>query len=118
MSRIFNKKKLNTWDNRSIFHYAGSVKEGTEIFYGSGQHTAVRASVYERMLKHFEGRTVDCGTSRTNPQLDSLGKWIQENVIKRSLASYVGAILVSEDYARKRGSKIEFLGGKGNAGKR
>jgi hypothetical protein len=102
-------KSLKTWAEGSSFNYEGSVKEGTKIFYGSGQKTLVEASVYERMLKHFRGRTVDCGTSRDNPQLDSLGEWIQENVIKRSLSSYVGAILVSEGYAIKRGSKIEFL---------
>ncbi len=79
------------------------------IFYGNGRETFVSAATYERMLKHFGGRTVYCGTSRTNPQLDSLGEWIQENVVKRSLASYVGAILVSEGYAVKRGSRIEFL---------
>jgi hypothetical protein len=102
-------KKLGTWDNRSIFKYSGSVKEGTRIFYGTGRETYVSASVYERMLKHFGGRTVDCGTSRTYPQLGSLGEWIQDNVVKRSLSSYVGAILVSEGYAKTNGSRIEFL---------
>jgi hypothetical protein len=102
-------KTLDTWDRRSEFSYKGSVKKGTTILYGSGQSTFVSSSTYDRMLSHFSGRTVDCGTSRTNPQSGSLGEWIQENVIKRSLASYVGAILVSEGYALKKGSRIRFL---------
>jgi hypothetical protein len=102
-------KKLGTWDNRSNFKYVGSVKEGTKIFYGSGFSKFVSAAIYEDMLGHFAKRTVDCGTSRTNPQLDSLGEWLKENVSKTALASYVGAILVSEGYAVKKGSRIEFL---------
>ena len=51
---------------------------------------------------------MDCGTSRTDPQLGSLGEWLKEKVSKTATASYVGAILVNEGYAKKRGSRIEF----------
>ncbi len=96
MSKISEPRGINTWDNRSFFDYNGSVKQGTMICYGTGRRTFVSASIYEEMLKHFGGKTVDCGTSRSYPQVGSLGEWIQENLVKRTLASYVGAILVRE----------------------
>jgi len=102
-------KTLKTWDGRSTFSFRGTVKEGNRIFYGSSRATTVTSVDYANLLKHFSGRIVDCGTSRTNPQLGSLGEWLQENVTKTAIASYVGAILVSEGYARKLKSKIEFL---------
>ena len=84
------------------------MKEGTLILYGSGFSKEVSARDYERMLAHFRGRTVYCGVSRGNPPPDSLGKWLQENVCKTAIASYVGAILVNEDYAKKKCDEIEF----------
>jgi hypothetical protein len=104
-----NEKKLPTWDNRSEFKYLGSAKTGTWLEYGDNRSSEVTANDYELLLKHFGGRTVDCVTSRTFPQKGSLGEWLQTNVEKRTIASYVGAILVNEGYARKLGSKIEFL---------
>ena len=85
------------------------MKEGTIIFYGSGYSKFLTAAIYEKMLRHFIGRIVDCGTSRTNPQKGSLGEWLTENVSKTALASYVGAILVREGYSVKRGRRMEFL---------
>ena len=110
MSKINGLEKLNTWDNRSSFQYNGSAQEGTLIFYRKWWKTNVSAGTYEKMLQHFGKRIVDCGTSRTAPQLGSLGEWLKENVSKTATASYVGAILVSEGYAEKNGSRIEFLG--------
>ena len=101
-------KNIGTWDGRSTFSYRGSVGEGTRIFYGTSQKIFVSSAIYEMMLNHFKGRIVDCGTSRTNPQLGSLGEWLKENLSKTALASYVGAILVKEGYAYKKGSKIKF----------
>ena len=38
-----------------------------------------------------------------------LGEWLEKNICKPSIASYVGAILVSEGFATKKGSLLEFL---------
>ncbi len=108
MAKILGLKKLETWGERSSFRYTGSVKEGTGIFYGSKFKIRITANMYEDLLKKFKGRTVDCGTSRTSPPLGSLGEWLKENVSKTAIASYVGAILVNEGYAKKRKSQIEF----------
>ncbi len=102
-------KTLSTWDCHSRFCYAGSVKEGTLILYGAGFSKEVSASVYRRMLAHFAGRTVCCETSRDVPQPNSLGMWLAENVSNATIASFVGAILVSEGYAKKRCNEIEFF---------
>jgi hypothetical protein len=109
LNKVGELKKLNTWGNRSSFEYKGSVKEGTIIFYGSGHSKFLKAAIYKKMLRHFVGRIVYCGTSRTDPQKGSLGEWLKANVSKTALASYVGAILVREGYAVKRGNRIEFL---------
>ena len=101
-------KTLKTWDRRSRFRYKGSVKEGTLILYGNGFSKEISAPIYERMLTYFKKRTVYCGTSQDNPQTDTLGMWLEENVSKAAIASYVGAILVSEGYAKKRCNEIEF----------
>lgn len=47
------------------------------------------------------GRTVNIGTFRTNPPNDSIGKWLQDNVIKTAIASYVWSILIREGHAKK-----------------
>jgi hypothetical protein len=52
---------------------------------------------------------VDIGTSRTDPPRGSVGEWLQLNVSKRAIASYVGPILIAEGYAEKAGRpKIGF----------
>jgi hypothetical protein len=109
MSHNSELKTLKTWAGFSTFSFRGTVKEGTKIFYGSNQTFTITSGEYFNLLNHFSGRIVDCGTSRTNPQSGSLGEWLQKNVTKIAIASYVGAILVSEGYARKLKSKIGFL---------
>ena len=101
-------KTLHTWDCHSRFCYAGSVKEGTLILYGGGFSKEIPASVYQRMIAQFSGRTVCCETSRSSPKSGSLGMWLGENVSNAAVASFVGAILVSEGYAKKRCNEIEF----------
>jgi len=101
--------RLTTWAGRSSFEYAGSVKAGTTIKYGRGFTIKVSATDYSRLLNFFAGSTVEIGTSRTNPPADSLGRWLQANVTKTAIASYVGPILINEGYAVKVGqSQIRF----------
>jgi hypothetical protein len=95
--------KLATWADRSSFEYAGSVKAGTTIKYGRGFTIKVSASDYSRLLNFFSGSTVEIGTSRTNPPTDGLGRWLQANVTKTAIASYVGPILINNGYAVKVG---------------
>jgi len=100
--------ELLTWGGRSRFSYTGSVCDGTNITYGSGFTIFISADHYQRLLNHFKGRRVPCGTSRTNPPRGSLGEWLMTNITRTAIASYVGAILVHEGYATKVGSDIEF----------
>lgn len=69
----------------------------------------VTAEQYTRLLHHFRGRTVSIGTSRDNPPIGSVGRWLQGNVTRTAIASYVGPILVAEGYAEKIGSDIRFI---------
>jgi hypothetical protein len=79
------------------------VIEGTRIIYGTEPYECFfQANDYEDLLEHFEGKTVKCGTSRTNPPQGSLGKWLQTNVCKTALASYVAPVLMKELYAKKK----------------
>lgn len=101
-------KTLNTWAGRSSFSYSGNVKTGTKINYGSKYTVTIKKEDYEKLLSEFKGKKIPCGTSRDNPPEGSLGSWLQTNVTKTATASYVGAILVSEGYASKKGSTIVF----------
>jgi len=103
-------KELATWAGGSCFEYDGCVKVGTAIHFGKcGKwKQRVTAEQYARLLGHFRGRTVDIGTSRDNRPEGSVGEWLQKYVCETAIASYVGAILVEEGYARRDGSKIQF----------
>lgn len=103
-------KTLDTWRGKSEFSYSGTVKDGTVIQYGSGHQIPVSSSEYQQLLDHFHGLEVDMGTSRDTPQKGSVGEWLQLNVTKTAIASYVGPILIEEGYAVKGGisSRIRF----------
>ena len=94
------RKRLPTWAGRSSFEYTGSVATGTEIWYGRKPYRQrISAAHYSALLTHFSGATVGIGTSRTSPTPGSVGEWLQANVTKTAMASYVGPILLHEGYA-------------------
>ena len=104
-------RTLPTWAFRSEFRYGGSVKEGVTIRYGNGFSLAqhITAQQFRDLLDYFRGRTVNIGTSRTTPPPGSVGEWLQTNVTKIAMASYVGPILINENYATKvEGPMIKF----------
>jgi len=92
-----------TWAGRSSFEYSGSVETGTEIIYGKGWKANVSAEKYIGLRRHFMGRIVPVGTSRTDPPVGSLGEWLQTNVTLTQIVSYVAPILVVEGYAERVG---------------
>jgi len=106
-------KTLQTWAGRSSFVYDGSVSQGTEIRYGKDHRWRLNISreQYEALLKYFKNRTVNIGTSRTDPPLGSVGEWLQNNVTLTATASYIGPILIHEGYAERVStpSKIRFV---------
>jgi len=104
-------KELDTWAKKSKFAYEGSVKTGTLIRYGKDKKYRINVSKekYAKLLKYFSSNTVDIGTSRDTAPAGSLGDWLQNNVTKTAIASYVGPILLNEGYAKKIGkSQIQF----------
>ena len=108
------RKKLQTWAGRSKFEYSGSVKSGTDIYFGeaSRYHEFISSEKYQMLLDYFKGRTVSIGTSRTSPPNGSAGIWLKENVSRTVLASYVGPILLDEGYAKRidgESDMIQFL---------
>ena len=104
---------LKTWGSRSDFQYEGSVTEGTLIRYGRdhGREQSVSAAQFEALLAHFRGQVAEMGTARADPDEDSLSNWLREQVMRTTIASHVGAILVSEGYAERgpTASQIRFL---------
>lgn len=103
-------KTLRTWAGKSQFTYSGSVTQGTKINFGSGYSVTIGANKYSDLLSHFKCRTVAIGTIRTDPPRGSVGEWLQKNVTKTAIASYVGAILISEQYAANVGdAQIRFI---------
>ena len=104
-------RTLPTWTGRSEFAYGGSVKEGVTVKYGNGFSYTQKMSAqqFRNLLDYFRGRTVNIGTSRTTPPPGSVGEWLQVNVTKIAMASYVGPILINENYATKvAGPLIRF----------
>lgn len=102
---------LPTWTGKSHFKYEGSVGKGTQIWFGKNEHPlTVSAAQYTRLLDHFKGQEVAVGTSRDKPQPGSLGEWLQKNVTRTAIASYLAPILVTERYARRvtDQTKIKF----------
>ena len=96
------RKTLPTWAGISEFEYSGSVATGTEILYGTKRNRKrIAAAQYRTLLRAFKGARVGIGTSRTNPTPGSVGEWLQANVTKTAVASYVGPILLEEGYAER-----------------
>lgn len=93
----------NTWGGKSTFTYVGSVQTGTDIAYGQGQAVHVSGAQYKALRDHFLGRVVPVGLSRTLASNNSLGAWLQENITRTAIASYVAPILVIEGYAERVG---------------
>jgi hypothetical protein len=94
-------KILPTWAGESKFEYDGSVTTGTTIHYGKDfkYKAKVLEGQYSALLRYFKGQTVDIHTSRDKDKNKSLGSWLQENVTRTAIASYVGSILIDEDCA-------------------
>jgi hypothetical protein len=98
MGDYLMRTKLSTSSGRSKFEFEGSISGGTQLYYGVGQKTTVTKEQYQRLLSEFKGRTVKIGTSRCETPEGSLGEWINDNIQRRSLASYIVPILEKEGY--------------------
>jgi len=108
------EKELRTWRKEKdiSFSYIGSIRQGTMITYGTGRQFIMCKHEYKALLDHFQGQTVNIGTSRDNPPPGSVGEWLQLNVTKTAIASYVGPILIHEGYAEHAGgAELRFLFG-------
>jgi hypothetical protein len=90
---------LDTWGGRSTFDYDWCVLAGTTIRYGKGSEITVTVHDYEALRAALRGQIVQVGTSRTSAPAGSLGAWLQANVTRTAIASYVAPILVREGYA-------------------
>jgi hypothetical protein len=99
---------LATWGGRSKFRYSGSIASGTQIIYGKSRKIDVSGRDYAALLKHFKGKTVPVGTSRTIPPKNSLGDWLNK-AKKTAIGSYVAPILVSTGHAKRVGINIQIL---------
>ena len=76
------------------FSYERTLDNRILIQYGDDRRITIAAEDYRRLIDTFKGRTVPLGTSRDSPPPHSVGKWLQENVTKTAVASYIGSILV------------------------
>lgn len=101
-------KELETWAGRSVFSYLGNVATGVRISFGKSSAVEITKNQFDQLLKVFRSKRINIGTSRDTAEKGSLGDWLQENVTPTATASYVGAILLHEGYAKKEGSEIIF----------
>ena len=90
---------------RTRFEYSGSVVDGIELIFDSG-NAKVTANFLEALIKKFRGRTVPGGFSMTDPTPGGVGEWVANN--SRNLngssltprhASFICGVLVHENFA-------------------
>jgi len=94
---------MKTWGGRSNFAYSGTIEIGVVVSYGKNNKVRVSAQQFYKLREHFLNNVVPVGTSRTAPKKGSLGWWLQANVTRTAIASYIAPILVSEGYAKEEG---------------
>src|SRR5205807_8699527 len=104
------RRRMQTWSGRSRFECDGFVGQNLDLYYGSGfKHTlTVSALDVGRLLATFAGKDVPLGTNRTTPPSGSVGAWLQSNVTKTAIASYLGPILIADGRAT-RGSASDRI---------
>lgn len=105
-------KKIKTWSaGDSYFEYEGSIESGTDIYFGQNSEKPINVSKeqYQKLIEHFGGQTVPIGTSRDARPVGSVGEWLENNVVKTAIASYVGAILIEEGFAIKFFAKRGYI---------
>ena len=86
-----------TAGGKSEFSYEGDITSGTVIYFGREWKVKISPKQWQDLFNHFKGKTVPLGTSRTEPV--GLGLWLQQNITKTAIASYVDRILEVEGYA-------------------
>ena|GEM_PF-950163 len=92
---------LKTWGGQSSFSYSKSDLLGITIKFGDGFTAKITMEEYVALIQHFQGQTVNIGTSRTDRPPGSVGEWLHIYVSRAAIASYLGAILVYEGHAEK-----------------
>lgn len=92
-----------TWAGRSSFDYDGSIPTGTAIRYGKSLNNSQTVTVtqWRELRKKFRNTDSVLGTSFDNPPNGSIGHWWIQTYKKTNIMSYVGAILLEEEYAVK-----------------
>ena len=102
---------LKTKARCAEFSYDITARGDVVIRFGKTGRVTISAADYARLLRWFRGRVAAAGTSRDCPPAGSLGQWLQENVTKAAIASYVASILVHEGHARwEDDHTLRFLG--------
>lgn len=108
---VENLNEVVTLQRMKRFKYKGSVETGITLFFGHDfdREKTIQKEHLDLLLKEFRGRKVLIGTSRNTLQDGSLGEWLQANVTRTALASYVAPVLIKEGYAfQEDESKMEI----------
>ena len=95
---------IKTWGGKSDFEYDGCAMLGVRIHYGNQKPIVVSKADFKKLCAAFLGGVIKVGASKTVAPVGSLGEWLQNNVTKTAIASYVAPILVREGYAIKESS--------------
>ncbi len=67
---------LKTWGGQSSFSYSKSELSGITIKFGDGFTAKITMEEYVALIQHFQGQTVNIGTSRTDRPPGSVGEWL------------------------------------------
>lgn len=99
---------FDTWGGQSDFDYEGDLQQGTTIIYGQGRRQVVTSQQYRLLLTEFAGQTIPVAPARTDVEAGSLEGWLNQNVTRTAIASYVAPILILEGAAIRVEGGIQF----------
>lgn len=96
-----NYIELKTWGGRSNFKYKGNINTGIELIFGNNNRFFIRPEKISKLLEELKGKTIQVGSAFKDPKKDTLEYWLQNNVTKTSISTYLASVLVNEKIVQK-----------------
>ena len=75
------------------------VKAEPVVKVGNKNKKIVSSNTYKELMSQYKGQTLTVGSSFNNPQVGTLEYWLQSNVTKVSISTYVASILEHQKVA-------------------
>lgn len=97
-------ERLPTFGGDSEFTAEFYANGDVRLRYGALSTKLVKKDIFERITSRFQGTAVPL-TAKVGP---SLNEWLLDNLSKTRLASYIGSVLIRQDYVVRKGELLCF----------